>query len=533
MQFLGASAVVAAANRLSPNWLVAQDLNGQRIATALLDGLDFTPVPFTGADTVTVPASFKYEVLIKQGDVLNPRGDRFGDDNDYLALLPTSADEGWVWCNHETAQLPTLVDDWSPLSTKEQAALVLANVGGSCVRMRRNAAGFWRPVLPDKRNFRLNGLDTVIPLTGPACGSSWVKGAKTVIGSVANCGGGISPWGTFFSAEENFQNFYGNPELSEPVPPIQQFFPRPPEHYGYMVEIDPATGKFYKHSHLGKFSHENIAFTLTKDGRLAAYMGDDHTDQYLYKFISRDRYQPKLGTANRDLLNHGTLYVAQTVAGKWLPLDPQQDQRLTKAGFDLARICVQTRSAAKIVGATPLARPEDVEVHPQTGDLYISLTAYALADEHDPMGALARLQEEKSDAGALNFKFEIFVAGGVTTGVARPDNLTFTPENNLIVASDYRLTATPKPGSIQDKFGNNFLLIVPTQGSQKGTVRRFAVAPRGAEFCSPSLCPERRELWVNVQHPGEGSTSRATLLSHWPDGGESLPKSSLIAISRE
>jgi uncharacterized protein len=220
------------------------------------------------------------------------------------------------------------------------------------------------------------------------------------------------------------------------------------------------------------------------------------------------------------------------VAGRWLPLDPAQDPRLRQAGFDLARICVQTRAAAKIVGATPLARPEDVEVHPQTGDVYISLTAQPGPDPLKPLGALARLREAQADAGAREFTFEIFLAGGSATGLAWPDNLAFTADNHLIVSSDYKLSPQPKPDSAQETFGNNFLFIVPTHGPSTGKVHRFAVAPTGAEFCSPSLSPDRQELWVNVQHPGEGSTGPQNLTSHWPNGGESLPKSALIAIAR-
>ena len=45
-----------------------------------------------------------------------------------------------------------------------------------------------------------------------------------------------------------------------------------------------------------------------------AYSGDDANDEHLYKFIS----------STPSSLKEGTLYVADTINGKWLPLDWEQ-----------------------------------------------------------------------------------------------------------------------------------------------------------------------------------------------------------------
>jgi hypothetical protein len=380
----------------------------------------------------------------------------------------------------------------------------------------------------------------VLRFTGPAAGSRWLEFAREATGSGANCGGGVTPWGTFCSGEENFQDIWGDPEMKDrPALPVPAFFPRPAEHQGYIVEVDPDTREFFKHTALGRFAHENIAFALTQDGRLAAYLGDDREEQCLYKFVSRERLDPAAGKAARRLLADGTLHVADTVKGRWLPLDPARDPRLRAAGFDLARVGVHTRTAARIAGGTPLPRPEDVEVHPLTGDVFVALTAYPPAKpphggKHLPLvaGALARLREHGGDAGALEFAWEIFLPGSPQTGLAWPDNLHFTDAHHLLVCTDYPVKPKPVADSPQALFGNNFLTLVPTAGPRAGQVLRLAVAPRGAEFCAPTLSPDRAELWVNVQHPGDGSTGPDDLTSHWPDGGGALPRSALVAISR-
>lgn len=540
VQFLGASAVVAAGHRLLPNWLVTRADGSAPAATPLLDNLDFKPAPIDRGGDLTLSEGFDYEVLLKQGDVINPQGEQYGDHNDYLAVLQRDATTGWLWSNHENATMKFLLPGEKD-DTLKYAETRLRNIGGSCLRLEKPPGGSWRPVLPHADNFRVDGLTSRLQLTGPAAGSKWVGGASEAIGSVGNCGGGITPWGTFCTAEENFKDTWGDPEMKDKEPNSSKHVRRPAEHYGYICEIDPDTRELFKHTALGRFAHENVAFTLTRDGRLVAYTADDRVEQCLYKFIARDKYDPAAGKANRRLLEHGTLYVANTRKGHWLALDPVKNRTLRDQGFDAARVCVHTRTAAKLVGGTPLARPEDVEVHPVTGEVYVALTSWepsgidkTKADYFAGIaGALGRLREADGDAGALAFKFGILVRGSKKSGLTWPDNLAFTESNHLIIATDYECKPKPAKNSSQEHFGNNFLVVVPTSGPKKHQVLRFAVAPHGAEFCAPTLSLDRQELWLNVQHPGESSPDLQNLTSHWPGGGDAVPKSAMVAIRRK
>ncbi|TLD70913.1 DUF839 domain-containing protein [Phragmitibacter flavus] len=518
-QYLGAGAVIAASNRVLPNWLTAQTVTPAAQATPFLDGLNFPAVPNNMNDGVTLPEGFVSEVLVKYGDVINDRGETFGEDADYLAFVLDDESRGWLWVNHENSW-------W--LKGED----LLRGVGGSCLRLRRDeSTGRWRPVVKAEENFRVNGLDTKIQLLGPAAGSDVMGGVTEVLGSVGNCGGAVSPWGTFFSGEENYYEFTGDPDTpagaEAPVHELPENLRRPARHYGWMVEIDPQTREVFKHTGLGRFAHENVAFGQTADGRLVAYQGDDKAGMHLYKYLSRGKYDAGAGkAANRALLTDGTLHVANLEQRRWIPLDPELTPALKEQGMTLADICVRTRAASIIAGGSALMRPEDVEIHPQTGEVYCALTSWENAQ--GKVGAILALREAGGDHGALTFEHEILHEGGQADGLTWQDNLAFGPANELLVTTDYKVDKDkPQPGTPWEQFGNNGLFVVPTSGPDRGKAKRFMSGPLGAELCSPTLSPDRMELWVNVQHPGEGG------IGHWPGGGDSQPVSGLVVVKRE
>lgn len=539
---LGSGAVVGTAYRLSSHWLSAQTPGAGVARPSLFDPVNFKPAPVSHEDRVVLPEGFRHEVLVSRGAVLNDQGETYGDDNDFVAILPRGEREGWVWVNHESTDVFLLKEGPVPPHQvdHELIAQYLTSMGGSCIRIARNERGRWRPLLPDPRNFRLTGMTPGIEFTGPARGSEWLSGATTCTGSVANCGGGVTPWGTVLSAEENVYAVFGDSEQGDPKTQVNTFIDRPDRHYGYMVEIDPEARTFHKHTALGRFAHENIVFAEARDGRLVGYMGDDRSGQCLYKYISTERYDPKGGKANRRLLTDGMLHVADTARGRWIPLDPGVNRALKAAGFDKARVCVNTRTAALMCGGTPHGRPEGISRNDVTGDVYVSLSAHPISGKvRDPKqpsdlaGAIGRIREARNDPGALEFQFDLALMGGTETGLAWPDNLTFVNSQHLMVCSDYKGTYPAQARSTHGVLGNNFLMVTPVSGPGAGKVLRFATAPREAEFASPVLTPDREELWVSVQHPGEGSTRPDALISHWPGGGRSWPRSSLISISRE
>src|SRR5262249_43006137 len=135
--------------------------------------------------------------------------------------------------------------------------------------------------------------------------------------------------------------------------------PHEPNRFGWVVEIDPfdPKSKPVKRTALGRFKHEGAMVTLAKDGRVVIYMGDDEGFEYIKKFVTDKPFDPSRKENNKDLLDHGTLYVAVFMkggAGVWLEL-PQTPEAL-----------INTRREADRAGATRMDRPEWIAVHPET-----------------------------------------------------------------------------------------------------------------------------------------------------------------------
>jgi hypothetical protein len=488
----------------------------------------FTPVERTWHDDVVLPHGYRYNIIASYGDVINAKGEKFGDAADLTVYFPIDAlqggnnsNEGLIWVNHEFPEPanymrilgidpgkfdPSKLAQYPKLLQMEKEA-----VGGSVIHVKKEN-GDWKLQKDSKYNRRVDA-NTRIRLTGPAAGSQAVKGATVVTGTLGNCSGGRTLWNTVLSCEENteYGDDYGWPDFID-------------EHYGWVVEVDPFNPDFEvrKHTALGRFAHENTAMALTKDGRVAVYMGDDANDQCFYKFVSSKKYNPDANReANMDLLENGTLYVADLKNQKWIPLDYQTNEKLREYEVDgkkrflsQADVLTYTREAAKAVGATKLDRPEDVEIHPFDGSVFLSLTNNSAHGNFH--GQILRFYPDQGDHGSDTFTFEVFIAGGQKSGITCPDNLHFDSRGNLWVVEDYSATADNQYA----EYKNCGVFMVPTDGKDYGEPFMFASGPKGCEMTGPWLSPDERTLFVDVQHPETWN----------PYPGHKFGRSALIAI---
>jgi secreted PhoX family phosphatase len=293
-----------------------------------------------------------------------------------------------------------------------------------------------------------------------------------------------------------------------------KFYPLPPEHYGYIVEIEPKTGKSKKLISMGRCAHECAAVTKAKNGKIVAYTGDDSVNEHLYKFISN----------SNSSLEEGKLFVANLEKGEWLSLDIN-DQPILKKNFkDQTEIQMYTREAAKLVGATPLDRPEDIEFDPLTGNVLIALTNNKTKGNY--YGSILKISERDGDPGSLYFSHDSFISGGKEQGFACPDNLVFDPQGNLWFTTD--MSGDAINHGPYEGLGNNGLYVFLRSGPHQGKVIRVATAPKDAEFTGPCFAPDYKTLFLSVQHPGEESESKDKLTSTWPTG--KMPKSSVVTL---
>jgi len=482
-------------------------------------------------DDLILAKGLNYHTIIKWGDQISDK-DTFGFNNDFTCFIPLDKNnpkDGLLWVNHEYIN-PLFVSGFdsnvynNPFEhkTREQVDLEMYNVGGSIVRIKQENE-VWRVVKNDPYNRRISAK-TPIKL-------NWdtpVKGKTTVIGTLANCSGGITPWNTFLTCEENYDGFFGETVYDENNNPIrkpsthcawEKFYDYPPEHYGWVVEVDPRNGEAQKHIALGRFAHECCTLYELEDKRIVAYSGDDHNNEHLYKFISS-----KPGS-----LKEGTLYVADTINGKWLPLDWKNQPQLQKKFTNQTEVLIRAREAAKILGATELNRPEDIEIDPITGHVLISLTNnYQKKDYH---GSILKLEETNGKFDSLTFKASTYKAGGEESGFSCPDNLAFDLAGNLWMTSDMSGSAMNKEGKPYVPFKNNSLFVIPRFGKDSGKVIRVASAPIDAELTGPWFAPDGKTLFLSVQHPGEQTKELTNPTSKWPFDEDNIPKPAVVAIT--
>lgn len=502
LKIMGVSGVLA--SPLSALALSPQKLLNKSTAT-------FKGIAPQYSDALVVSSGMESKVLIKGGDPLG-NGLTFGDCNDYLQFFPLDNDQhGILWVNHEYVNPLFFSGQERTLKNIQQE---MDAVGGSLLEIKQTTQG-WQFIPSSPYNRRLTAK-TVIPF-------AWdqpIAGKNEAIGTFANCAGGKTPWGTVLTCEENYDMFYGEWDRKNQRRTAstwygwEKFIDYDPRHYGWVVEVEPKTGIAKKLVALGRFAHEAATVRVAKDGRCVVYSGDDTNDEFIYKFIA-----DKAGSLER-----GTLHVADTKKGQWIPL-AHSDARLKKVFADQTEILVNCREAGRLVGATHQDRPEDIEVDPFTGDVLIALTNNKPAGR--PFGKILKIKERGNNPLSLTFTTEVFLEGGEKGGFACPDNLAFDPKGNLWFTTDMGGSEMHR-GTLQN-FGNNGLFVVMREGSQKGIPVQMASAPLEAEFTGPLFSPDGKTLFLSVQHPGEQSKTKDNPTSQWPSGG--IPRSAVVTLT--
>ncbi|MCB9872792.1 MAG: PhoX family phosphatase [Planctomycetaceae bacterium] len=525
---------------------------------------------------------------------------QFGYNCDFTALLPLPAakdgsQRGLLCVNHEytdtNLMFPGIVDaSCLEKLTKDQVDIELAAHGHSVVEVQKHR-GRWQVVRTSLLNRRITALDTVMKMTGPAAGHERLRTSAdpmgtTVIGTLNNCAGGVTPWGTMLICEENFNSYFsGDPAMTPEershtrygITGPSQFNPAWAKHYsrfdierephepnrfGWVVEFDPYDPNSLpvKRTAMGRLKHEGAGIVVNHDGRVVIYCGDDERFEYVYKFVTNRPYDTAKREANQDLLDDGVLYVAKFAdAGtvRWLPLVFGEGPLTVENGFQSqADVLIEARRAADVLGATPMDRPEDVEPSPTTGHVFVILTnnSKRKADQVDAVnprpsnqhGHILELIPPKTDGEldhtATEFAWDVFLRAGDPNeashaanyheSVSRngwfscPDNAAFDNQGRiwLTTDSDHGLTG----------FGDG-VYACDTDGPGRALPKLFFRGPRGSEVSGVCLSPDNETLFVSVQHPGEEEGSDFQKPStRWPDNRPGMPpRPTVVAITRK
>jgi secreted PhoX family phosphatase len=487
-----------------------------------LKNLPFNGIQPSSKDRLILAEGLNYEVLISWGDPINGQ-DFFGFNNDFTCFIPleNNLQDGLLWVNHEYAN-PFFIYGYKGKRAKSQDEIdqEMYNLGGSIIRIKKEGS-IWKVVPKDVYNRRITAKTEIE--------FAWkepIAGSRVAIGTHSNCSGGITPWGSFLSCEENYQDYAGErifpskgpSYIKQGIHQWERFYAYPPEHYGWVVEIQPKTGQAKKLVALGRYSHECCSLIQANDGRMVAYSGDDKENEFIYKFVSD----------SKESLEKGTLFVANTDKGEWVSLDFEEQQILKDHFENQTEVLIRAREAARLVGATPQNRPEDIEIDPYTGEVFVALTKNS--SKGDYFGSILKIDEMGDHAGR-QFKSSTFMTGGSKTGLVCPDNMVFDRAGNLYVTSDMSTGDMNDPSSHYfPNFRNNALFVIPRHGAMAGEAIQIASAPIDAELTGPWFSPDYRTLFLSVQHPGENS-NRKEFTSHWPaNDNQSVPKPSVVSI---
>jgi uncharacterized protein len=505
--------------------------------------------------------------------------------------LAGHSDRALLAVNHEYVDEGLLFVDGMANWSAEKVAKSMASHGVSVIELERADVG-WRQV-PSSAHARRITATTPMRLAGPAAGHPMARtaddpGGTRVLGTFNNCSNGITPWGTYLTCEENFANYFEGP--AEPDAHQKRWglgkgsgwyrwhehvarfdanqHPNEFNRFGWVVEMDPSdpASTPVKRSALGRAAHEGAATALTADGHAVVYMGEDARFEYIYKFVSRDAVRPGGPAANAELLDHGTLYVGRFDAdgsGHWLPLVHGQGPLTAANGFaDQGEVVIKARQASDLLGATKMDRPEWTTVDPITKQVFCTLTNNSARGKpgqpgpdaanprsNNAMGQIIRWQEQ-GDLDARRFHWDHLVLAGdpeqpreEARGNIRgdffacPDGLWVDPRGVLWVATDMSPSAMGK-GELARLTNNQLLACDPTRPASEGgpEFRRFLVGPAGCEITGPTMAPDLRTLFVNIQHPGESPGERSdpaatSRYSKWPDGGR--PRSATVMITKD
>ncbi len=563
-------------------------------ATAETSRFAFSQIPTNSLDNITLPEGYNASVVVRWGDPLWSEGVEFdhvsrgsaasqsvsfGDNIDGLEVYPFQGknllvvnneytNRKIIWGNREEGKAET---DDDVLKGK-------AAHGVTVVEIKQNGDQ-WEVVKDSPFNRRITP-DTEMAITGPARGHELMKTAadptgQTSLGTWNNCGNGSTPWGTYLACEENFNGYFSAADEEHKVSAELKRYgvsskdwgygwarvddrfdvsmnPNEPNRAGYVVEVDPRDPNSIpkKLTALGRFKHENAEVVVNSDGRIVVYMGDDERGEFLYRYVSNGVYAA--GADTSDLLENGTLSVAKfhdNGAGEWLELTPE-----TTGMASQAEICIHTRIAASAVGATTMDRPEWVAANPKAPEIYCALTNNKnrgikpnAGGDLTPVGGpnprgenhygqIVRWRPNAGDHTSDGFAWDLYVLAGNPSVHANdnagseninasnmfnsPDGIKFDSNGLLWIQTDGNYS---NEGDFAGQGNNQMLAGDPTTGE----IRRFLVGPNECEVTGLSWSADKRTMFVGIQHPGERGKS------HWPEGGNAVPRSAVIAVRRD
>ena len=379
---------------------------------------------------VNLPRGFRYKVFSKAGDTLS-RGGIVPASHDGMAAFAAGYYGTWLVRNHELEAEDVLEEGLPPVPHVPGATYDPDAVGGTTTLL----------VSHDRR---------------------LLQDRVSLAGTLNNCAGGPTPWGTWLTCEE-----------------IDEFLSKP---HGYVFEVDPVFGGNAQPIRaLGRFEHEAVA--IDRKGR--AYLSEDAGGPFgcLYRFL------PKKPLCGRGSLHAGGTLQAMAVSGvttdlsivqtpgtvldvTWVPVpnpDPGQDD-------------APVREQVILAGATPIQKAEGLWTGIDGRIWFVASRGDGpdAEDEEDRSAAKHSGQIWSYDPRQETMELVVLLPYG--SPFDGPDNITAGPHGFALACTDGE--------------DDQWLLGI----NERGETFPFALNTfDDSEFAGATFSPDGQTLFVNIQ----------------------------------
>ena len=568
---LAGAAFAFAGSKVSAKGIAPTKRTASGVAAKARPAIGFTSIPLQNSPMPTIAPEYQYSSLVPWRTRLDGKGEfpealtsdqqavSMGLGHDGMWYFGDNR-KGMLAINFEYGTSQHALGKAEP-TTLEEVRIKQHLHGVGVVYIEKGAKGW--SLKKDKRNRRIH-VNTPVEFSGPAAKSDLLvnTAGNEPLGTINNCANGYTPWGTYLTCEENFNGYFGSTSTTWKASTeearygvtaagfgyawhkfdarfdrSQPGYANEINRFGWVVEIDPENPKAkpVKRTALGRVKHEGADVVVGKDNRVVVYMGDDERFDYVYKFVSARDYK-KMIAAGKSPLDEGTLYAAKfndDGTGSWLELSPSNP---ALSSWTIDKILVHTRLAADLAGATKMDRPEWVSTGAD-GWEYLTLTNNsnrgksgqpttnaANPTKENTEGHIIRWKDADSHIGTT-FQWNIFLLaketfdeGGQMFG--SPDGIWADPDGRIFIQTD-----GTQPGK------NNDQMLVADAKTKE--IKRIFTGVAGCEVTGVAVTPDRKTMFVNLQHPGDGNPAITNFPAKFTGATGPKPRDCTIVITRK
>ena len=568
---LAGAAFAFAGSKVSAKGIAPTNRTASGVAAKARQKIGFTSIPLQSSPMPTIAPEYQYSSLIPWRTRLDGKGEfpETLNSDEQARSVGLGHDGMWYFGDNRKGMLAINFEYGTTqhalgksVPTSLEEVRVSQHLHGVGVMYIEKDAKGWS-LKKDKRNRRVH-VNTPVEFSGPAAKSALLvnEAGNAPQGTVNNCANGYTPWGTYLTCEENFNGYFGatSPtwkasseetrygvnatgfgydwhKYDQRFDRSQPGYANEINRFGWVVEIDPENPKAkpVKRTALGRVKHEGAELVVGKNNRVVVYMGDDERFDYIYKFVSAGDWK-KMVAAGKSPLDEGTLYAARfndDGTGEWLELSPSNP---ALSAWSIDKILVHTRLAADLAGATKMDRPEWISTGAD-GWQYGTLTnnsnrgrsgqpgvnaANPIVQNSD--GHIIRWKDSDGNLGRT-FQWNLFLVsrdtfdeGGQMFG--SPDGIWADPDGRIFIQTD-----GTQPGR------NNDQMLVADAKTKE--IKRIFTGVAGCEVTGVAVTPDRKTMFVNLQHPGDGDPKISNFPAKFTGAAGPRPRDCTIVITRK